>query len=153
MCVLGKPRLQPGGLLVTRAFGDFYAKDIDKGGKKGVVIPDPGRIHFTPLIPKASKSPKVSPKVSKDNTPREAETLIEKFQYIILASDGVWDALTRESVARYCLSDGVDCELVCVSETTGGKPGKRTPKRTKVTPLPRYVCRAYVYPSLRCMCM
>lgn len=37
---LGKPRVQPGGLLVTRSFGDFQAKLPVAGGVPGNVIHD-----------------------------------------------------------------------------------------------------------------
>jgi protein phosphatase 2C family protein 2/3 len=37
----GPFRCRPGGLSVTRTFGDIEAKREDLGGKPGVVIPDP----------------------------------------------------------------------------------------------------------------
>lgn len=70
----GKPRVFPGGLLVTRSFGDFYAKREFLGGKPDVVISQHGKIAYKNLI----------------KTPVEM---------IILASDGVWDVLSAEDVA------------------------------------------------------
>jgi hypothetical protein len=65
----------PGGLLVTRSFGDFNSKLEYLGGKKGVVISTHGRISYI----NAGKTP---PK------------------YLILASDGVWDVLTIQEVSQ-----------------------------------------------------
>jgi serine/threonine protein phosphatase PrpC len=70
-----KPRMLPGGLLVTRSFGDFNSKLEYLGGKKGVVVSSHGRISYI----NAAKSP---PK------------------YLILASDGVWDVLSIEEVSN-----------------------------------------------------
>lgn len=70
-----KPRVMPGGLLVTRAFGDFSAKVDYLGGRKGVVIPSHGRINY---INAAKTLPK----------------------FIVLASDGVWDALSTEDISK-----------------------------------------------------
>lgn len=69
-----KPRMMPGGLLVTRSFGDFSSKIDYLGGRKGVVIPTHGRIKY---INAAKAMPK----------------------YLVLGSDGIWDALTIEQVA------------------------------------------------------
>jgi protein phosphatase PTC2/3 len=68
---LGKPRIFPGGLLVTRAFGDFHAKKPALGGKPLVVIADHGRI---------------------------AVLRMGDIKYLVLASDGVWDALSTKDV-------------------------------------------------------
>jgi serine/threonine protein phosphatase PrpC len=70
---LQQPRVYPGGLLITRSFGDFYAKDPMLGGIPGSVICDPGQIRFFNL---------------------------PELKYIVLASDGVWDALEPESVFK-----------------------------------------------------
>ena len=70
-----KPRMMPGGLLVTRSFGDFNAKLEYLGGKKGVVTSQHGKISYI----NAGKS-----------TPK----------YIVLASDGVWDVLSIEEVTK-----------------------------------------------------
>jgi protein phosphatase 2C family protein 2/3 len=69
-----KPRVYPGGLLVTRAFGDFNAKLGPLGGQEGVVIPDFGQIKY-----------------------KKIDSLV---QYIILASDGLWDALSTSDIWR-----------------------------------------------------
>lgn len=77
-CLLSaKPRLQPGGLLVTRAFGDFYAKKRVLGGLPNVLIHDHGRIQYFQLS--------------------------EKTRYLVLASDGLWDALEKDEVAKKIL--------------------------------------------------
>lgn len=70
-----KPRVMPGGLLVTRAFGDFSAKVDYLGGRKGVVIPNHGRISYL-------NGAKTVPR------------------FIILASDGIWDALSTEDISK-----------------------------------------------------
>ena len=70
-----KPRVMPGGLLVTRAFGDFSAKVDYLGGRKGVVIANHGRISYingTKTLPR----------------------------FLILASDGIWDALSTEDISK-----------------------------------------------------
>eukprot|EP00428_Durinskia_dybowskii_P063602 CAMPEP_0170387262 /NCGR_PEP_ID=MMETSP0117_2-20130122/17466_1 /TAXON_ID=400756 /ORGANISM="Durinskia baltica, Strain CSIRO CS-38" /LENGTH=207 /DNA_ID=CAMNT_0010643123 /DNA_START=75 /DNA_END=698 /DNA_ORIENTATION=+ len=64
----------PGGLLVTRSFGDFPSKLEYLGGKQGVVISSHGRLSYI----NAKKAP---PK------------------YLVLASDGVWDVLSIEEVS------------------------------------------------------
>ena len=72
---LGKPRVYPGGLLVTRAFGDFQAKLPIAGGKPGTVIHTPDPI-------------------------REVEIDPSSWLYFIVASDGVWDALTDRELVK-----------------------------------------------------
>jgi serine/threonine protein phosphatase PrpC len=68
-----QPRVYPGGLLITRSFGDFYAKDPLLGGVPGSVICDPGRVRFFSVA---------------------------DLRYVVLASDGVWDALEPEAVFK-----------------------------------------------------
>jgi serine/threonine protein phosphatase PrpC len=68
---LNQPRLYPGGLLVTRSFGDFYAKEKKLGGLPGNLICQYGQIRVFSSI---------------------------DLKYIVLASDGVWDALTPKEV-------------------------------------------------------
>lgn len=70
---LAKPRLYPGGLLVTRSFGDFHAKGIFDVTASGVLIHDHGKIRFK-------------------------NVLYDKVKYLILASDGVWDVLSIEEI-------------------------------------------------------
>lgn len=72
--VAAKPRMLPGGLLVTRSFGDFNAKLDYLGGRRGVVVSTHGRVSYI----NAKKTP-----------PR----------YLVLASDGVWDVLSIAEVA------------------------------------------------------
>ena len=71
--VVGKPRVYPGGLMVTRAFGDFHAKVEYLGGRRGVVVHDHGRIKYV----KASS---------------------QGLRFLVLASDGVWDGLSIDQV-------------------------------------------------------
>lgn len=71
--VVGKKRLFPGGLLVTRAFGDFYAKRHELGGNPNVLICDHGPI-------------------------RHVDLLTAPLKYLVLASDGLWDGLTEVEV-------------------------------------------------------
>lgn len=68
----GKLRIQPGGLLVTRSFGDAYAKNPLFGGIKGSVINDHGAIAY--------------------------RRLTEGVKYIVLGSDGMWDPLSPSEV-------------------------------------------------------
>lgn len=72
------PRLSPGGLLVTRAFGDFHAKLEKYGGISDVILPTFEEIHHIKLD--------------------------DSVEQIIVASDGLWDALSdvdvRASVTR-----------------------------------------------------
>lgn len=79
-----QPRVYPGGLLITRSFGDFYAKDPLLGGRPGSVICDPGQIRFYNL---------------------------SDLKYVVLASDGVWDALDSESVFKI-IDDSLSDHLV-----------------------------------------
>ena len=67
-----KDRLYPGGLLITRAFGDFNAKLPILGGIQGVVIPDHGEIRH--------------------------KKLDSGIKAIILASDGLWDGLNTSQI-------------------------------------------------------
>ncbi len=76
---VGKPRVYPGGLLVTRAFGDFSAKEPALGGKPNVVICNYDKIDMI---------------LMKEHKTRG------KLKCIVLASDGVWDALTAEEVGK-----------------------------------------------------
>lgn len=79
-----QPRVYPGGLLITRSFGDFYAKDPVLGGVRGSVICDPGQIRYYNL---------------------------SDLKYVVLASDGVWDALEAETVFKI-IDDSLNDHLV-----------------------------------------
>eukprot|EP00600_Ochromonadales_sp_CCMP1393_P005280 CAMPEP_0174969248 /NCGR_PEP_ID=MMETSP0004_2-20121128/8640_1 /TAXON_ID=420556 /ORGANISM="Ochromonas sp., Strain CCMP1393" /LENGTH=340 /DNA_ID=CAMNT_0016218683 /DNA_START=1230 /DNA_END=2249 /DNA_ORIENTATION=- len=79
--VMAKPRMTPGGLLVTRAFGDFHGKKIHLGGRAGVVIHDHGKLKY----------------INVRKTP---------LKYLVLASDGVWDVLSIEEVLSIIDSHG-----------------------------------------------
>jgi serine/threonine protein phosphatase PrpC len=70
----GKPRMMPGGLLVTRAFGDFNAKLEYLNGKKGVIVHGHGSLKYL----NAGKA---------------------TLKYVVLASDGVWDVLSISEVS------------------------------------------------------
>ena len=69
---VGKPRVMPGGLLVTRSIGDLHAKIPEIGGNpKGVICtPDPVRVV----------------------------DIQENWQYLVIASDGVWDAMSKKDI-------------------------------------------------------
>lgn len=71
---VGKPRVMPGGLLVTRSIGDLHAKIPEIGGNpKGVICtPDPCRII----------------------------DIEESWKYLIIASDGVWDAMSEKNIGE-----------------------------------------------------
>jgi hypothetical protein len=71
--VQAKPRLYPGGLLVTRSFGDFAAKLPALGGIPGSVVADHGEIKYRKLSGSHIK-------------------------YILLGSDGFWDALSTDDI-------------------------------------------------------
>lgn len=92
-----KPRVMPGGLLVTRAFGDFSAKVDYLGGRKGVVIANHGRISYL----------------------NGAKTLP---RFLILASDGIWDALSTEDI-----SNTISQFFRDLSEGQGKDPSKIPP--------------------------
>ena len=118
---IAKPRVMPGGLLVTRAFGDFNAKVDYLGGRKGVVIHTHGRINY---INAAKALPK----------------------YIILASDGIWDALSTEEIAKVIASfsqlpaGDTDVELARASPTPSA--GSGSPSR--VHPYGTFVQSPYI---------
>lgn len=68
-------RLYPGGLSVSRAFGDFTAKTERCGGKRGVLVADPEVFHF--------------------------DLSRERFDFIFLGCDGIFDVFnTRELVDK-----------------------------------------------------
>lgn len=69
---LGKLRVWPGGLAVTRSFGDFHAKIPTLGGIEGSVIADYGELRTLEIE--------------------------EDWQGIIIASDGAWDALSPRQI-------------------------------------------------------
>lgn len=77
---IGKPRVYPGGLLVTRSFGDFCAKKEFLGGKKNVVIANHGEIKYINFLS------------------RSFESIDSKVEYLVLGSDGVWDVLSAQNV-------------------------------------------------------
>jgi len=64
-------RVYPGGLTVTRAFGDFHAKRGELGGVAGAVLSDSGPIRCFKML---------------------------SARWLVLASDGVWDALSVPTV-------------------------------------------------------
>eukprot|EP00903_Cladosiphon_okamuranus_P019579 g18007.t1 len=70
--VVGKPRVYPGGLLVTRAFGDFSAKLVELGGTPGVILPDCEEVLEM--------------------------TIEEDWAEVVIASDGVWDVVSAEEM-------------------------------------------------------
>lgn len=70
----GKPRVYPGGLLVTRAFGDLHAKLPELGGIPNTIVHTHSEIH----------------EVEIDDTWKD----------LIVASDGVWDAIPLNKIDR-----------------------------------------------------
>lgn len=66
-------RMYPGGLEVTRSFGDFDAKVPGLGGKEGIILSDHGMIAVLNL---------------------------KNVEYIVLGSDGIWDPLEPTMVYR-----------------------------------------------------
>jgi serine/threonine protein phosphatase PrpC len=72
--VTAKPRMLPGGLLVTRSFGDFSSKLRYLGGRPDVVVSSHGRVSYIS---------------AKKSCPK----------YIVLASDGVWDVMSISEVS------------------------------------------------------
>lgn len=69
----GPIRVRPGGLSVSRTIGDIEAKSLKYGGKSGVVIPNP-EIH--------------------------SHRITSGDEFLILASDGIFDGLSNEEVVR-----------------------------------------------------
>ena len=97
-----KPRVYPGGLLVTRSFGDFYAKKEFLGGRPGVIIPNHGNIGYINLKKSSIK-------------------------FLVLASDGVWDVLTIAEVINI-----VNQELWPSVEPHATKASKAVTKQTVI---------------------
>ena len=90
-----KQRVYPGGLLVTRAFGDFQAKRPQQGGIPGVVIADCGSLRHVQLSPPTASSSTAptaptapTTLATPDSNPQSTHPL-----FLILASDGVWDGI------------------------------------------------------------
>jgi serine/threonine protein phosphatase PrpC len=77
--------------LVTRSFGDEIAKD-----SRNIVIPDHGKVTYLKL-----------------------ENEKNKLKYVIMASDGVWDALTIDEV------------IDCIPSKSGKSSYKVSPKTIK----------------------
>ncbi|CAM9740598.1 unnamed protein product [Ascophyllum nodosum] len=72
--VVGKPRVYPGGLLVTRSFGDFSAKVTGLGGTPGVILPNCEEIVEM--------------------------TVEEDWAELVIASDGVWDVVSPHDMPQ-----------------------------------------------------
>ena len=69
--VFGPWRVKPGGLSVSRTFGDIEAKVADLGGLKHVISCEP-EVHVVPFTP--------------------------ELDYVLLGCDGIFDTLTNEEV-------------------------------------------------------
>ncbi|GMI48161.1 hypothetical protein TrCOL_g12606 [Triparma columacea] len=82
---LGKPRVQPGGLLVTRSFGDFQAKLPVAGGVPGNVIHDFEEIKEVTIDP--------------------------NWLYFIVASDGIWDGIPMDKLFKVIKTEVEDSEF------------------------------------------
>mmetsp|Transcript_36752 Transcript_36752/g.46856 ORF Transcript_36752/g.46856 Transcript_36752/m.46856 type:complete len:401 (-) Transcript_36752:223-1425(-) len=81
---VGKPRAYPGGLLVTRAFGDYHSKLVSLGGIPGSIIPDFSSVKVFDID--------------------------ENFNKILMASDGVWDALDVSDIVELITGDDTTVE-------------------------------------------
>lgn len=68
----GPYRVHPGRLSVSRAFGDFYAKDEEYEGLEGVLISDPEITHFD-IIP-------------------------DQQDFILIGCDGIFDKLDNKEI-------------------------------------------------------
>ncbi len=135
--IVGKPRVYPGGLLVTRAFGDFHAKVEYLGGLKGVVVHDHGKIKYMKLT---SGSSTQSTPVDSQNGGPPVDPASRRLQFLLIASDGVWDGLSVEEVLQIVRdeirapSDDSIASLVVNSQedkdggsVAGSSPGKKVP--------------------------
>ncbi len=69
--IFGPWRVKPGGLSVSRTFGDIEAKVGELGGLKGVIVSEP-EIQVIPYS--------------------------AELDYVLLACDGIFDSLTNEEV-------------------------------------------------------
>ena len=115
---IAKPRLYPGGLLITRSFGDFHAKLLTLGGLPGVVIPNPGEIKCYNLLgneqltesltkPNSPKNNKVYPEMnghssggSNNNLNNANNPKLSNIKFIVIGSDGLWDTAPMEIISR-----------------------------------------------------
>lgn len=70
--VFGPWRINPGGLSVSRTFGDKESKDTRYGGAEGIVVPDPEVFDFD----------------------------LDGADFVILGSDGVFDRLTNTQIVQ-----------------------------------------------------
>lgn len=77
-----RPRVYPGGLLVTRAFGDFVCKIPQLGGMMDTIVPNHGEIK---------------------------EVNLQGIVSIVLASDGLWDAIPAKRIPRLLQNMKTDC--------------------------------------------
>jgi len=105
--IIGKARIYPGGLLVTRAFGDFHAKKEQLGGLKGVVIHDHGAVKY---IQRNSNIASIGDSQIKDPS--------KSLKYLVLASDGVWDVLSIDEVMNVIKSCAHQEDSTSLAEDT-----------------------------------
>jgi hypothetical protein len=123
--IVGKPRVYPGGLLVTRAFGDFHAKVEYLGGMKGVVVHDHGKIKYMKLT--SGSSTGENHINTPDGPPVNPDS--HRLQFLLIASDGVWDGLSIEEVLQIMRdeirapSDDSIASLVANNAADGGGGG------------------------------
>lgn len=106
---VGKPRLYPGGLLVTRAFGDFFAKLPIYGGIQEALIAKHGDIEYFELSTCSSNIKNETASLADQWTGNMGQVAPDEkpsklVRYIILASDGVWDAYSPVDVCKYLTS-------------------------------------------------
>lgn len=128
---VGKPRLYPGGLLVTRSFGDFYAKLPLYGGIPGVVTCEPGTVQYIQLNKPNSNlkdTADTSAVVSGQHGSQVAPTLPNMVKSIVLASDGVWDVLKPVEVCKHIVDSIGDSRYSGFSNSAAaGSEGSNVP--------------------------
>ena len=76
--VLGPNRVFPGGLSVSRTFGDLHSKIEELGGKPGVVSSVPEIISFK---------------------------ILPNYDYIVIGSDGLYDKISNEDVMKIIVEE------------------------------------------------
>lgn len=82
---IGPPRVHPGGLSVSRSFGDISAKLPSLGGRPNVVI--------------------ATPEIKEIDLKKEMD-------FVFIGSDGVFDKLSNEEIAK-CVWDSAKRTLLC----------------------------------------
>lgn len=89
--IFGPTRISPGNLSVSRTIGDIYAKKALFGGKPNVVSSEPDIFKL-------------------DN--------ISNYEYLFLASDGVYDCMTNNDITDI-INDSINCNPHSIHEALG----------------------------------